>query len=164
MHASMDRYLEHRPTRRANAEEVDSTDEVFYIDEPIKFIDDPNVSRTVYSFSEKPLVELDLPSSQTTHPYVPSSQPPTSDEAPRSCSPFADSSSMELDNAVAGRFAAVRTSLDSIDCDCGGLRKAQLAHSILLGDHHHLVDPLIVTDDEDTMVLHGAQVIISIIQ
>ncbi|KAK9342669.1 hypothetical protein V1522DRAFT_454634 [Lipomyces starkeyi] len=28
MHASIDRYLEHRPTRRAKAEEVDSTDEV----------------------------------------------------------------------------------------------------------------------------------------
>ncbi|KAK9320406.1 hypothetical protein V1517DRAFT_340797 [Lipomyces orientalis] len=73
-------------------------------------------------------------------------------------SPLSDSSSMELDNATADRFAAVRKSLDSIDCDCGGLRKvqkgfntqerAQRAFKNLQSDVHHLIDPLIVSDGE----------------
>ncbi|KAK9490890.1 hypothetical protein V1508DRAFT_434437 [Lipomyces doorenjongii] len=50
-------------------------------------------------------------------------------------------------------------SLDSIDCDCGGLwmvhrrskteEQAQLALKILQSDLHHLVDPLIVSDGEE---------------
>ncbi|KAK9359186.1 hypothetical protein V1504DRAFT_458922 [Lipomyces starkeyi] len=66
---------------------------------------------------------------------------------------------MYLDNAHADRFAAVRKSLDRIDCDCGGLRRvhrmfktkeqAQLALKILQSDLHHLVDPIIVSDGEE---------------
>ncbi|KAK9482107.1 hypothetical protein V1527DRAFT_486012 [Lipomyces starkeyi] len=175
IHAAMARYLEQLLTRRVEAAEVDSTDEVFEIDELIKLTGmrsvlraltladpansstgDPNLSRAENSFPEKLFVELYLPSSQSTHTYVPSSQPPPPDDAPRSSSPFADSS---LDSAAADGLAAVLKSLDSINCDWGGLRKvhrrfmtgeqAQPVHSILLGDHHHLVDPLIISDGEE---------------
>ncbi|KAJ8101005.1 hypothetical protein POJ06DRAFT_274773 [Lipomyces tetrasporus] len=165
---SMDSYLEQLSTRRAEAEEVDSTDEVF---EDVGSTDDvfdidewyvlwdPNVLPAEYSFPEKPFVELDLPSSQSTHSYVPSSQPPPPDDEPRSNSPLSDSSSMYPDIAHADRSAAVRESLDSINCDCGGLRKvlrrfkteeqAELALKILQSDLHHLIDPLTVTDGEE---------------
>ncbi|KAK9368845.1 hypothetical protein V1509DRAFT_609243 [Lipomyces kononenkoae] len=89
-----------------------------------------------------------------TSSYIPSSQPHPPDDPPRSSSPLSDSSSMELDKAAQDRFAAIRKSLDSINCDCGGLRKvhrrfkseelAQLALKILQSDRHHLLDPLIV--------------------
>ncbi|KAK9348903.1 hypothetical protein V1522DRAFT_442286 [Lipomyces starkeyi] len=93
-----------------------------------------------------------------TSSYIPSSQPHPPDDPPRSSSPLSDSSSMELDKAAQDRFAAIRKSLDSINCDCGGLRKvhrrfkneelAQLALKILQRDRHHLLDPLIVRDGE----------------
>ncbi|KAK9353960.1 hypothetical protein V1523DRAFT_425516 [Lipomyces doorenjongii] len=93
-----------------------------------------------------------------TSSYIPSSQPHPPDDPPRSSSPLSDSSSMELDKAAQDRFAAIRKSLDSINCDCGGLRKvhrrfkseglAQLALKILQSDRHHLLDPLIVRDGE----------------
>ncbi|KAK9322211.1 hypothetical protein V1517DRAFT_324041 [Lipomyces orientalis] len=91
-----------------------------------------------------------------TSSYIPSSRPHPPDDAPRSSSPLSDSSSMELDKAAQDRFAAIRKSLDRINCDCGGLRRvyrcfktdqlAQLALKILQSDRHHLLDPLIVRD------------------
>ncbi|KAK9429821.1 hypothetical protein V1505DRAFT_373095 [Lipomyces doorenjongii] len=169
IHASMDSYLEQISTRRAEAEEADSADEVvkeddftaevFDIDEPNKLTGDPNAPGPEYFFPEKPFVALDLPSSQSTHTYVPSSQPPPPDDDLRSSSPLSDTSSIYLDNAHADRFAAVRKSLDRTDCDCGGLRRvhrcfkneeqAQLAFKILKSDLHHLIDPLIVSDGEE---------------
>ncbi|KAK9324278.1 hypothetical protein V1517DRAFT_337094 [Lipomyces orientalis] len=162
--ASMDTYLEQLSTRRAEAEEVDCTDEECDIDEPTKLTGDPTAPGPEYSFPQTPFVEWDLPSSQSSHSYIPSSQlpqpddDPQPDDSPRSSSPLSDSSSTELDNTAADRFAAIRKSLDCINCDCGGLRSvyrrfkteelAQLALKILRSDHHHLIDPLIVRDGE----------------
>ncbi|KAK9247267.1 hypothetical protein V1506DRAFT_512704 [Lipomyces tetrasporus] len=150
IHASMDSYLEQLYTRRAEVEEVDSTDEVcvevdstdavFDIDEPIKLTGNPNAPQAEYFFPEKPFLELDLPSSQSTESYFPSSQLP------------------QLDNVAEDRFAAVRKSLE-IDCDCGGVRtvcrrfkteeQAKLALKFLQSDHHHLLDPQIVSDGHE---------------
>ncbi|KAK9244545.1 hypothetical protein V1506DRAFT_313784 [Lipomyces tetrasporus] len=171
IHACMDSYLEQLSARRAGAEadevdctdevfqDVDSTDEVFDFDESNKLTGDRNAPDPEHFFPEKPFVELDLPSSQSTHTYVPSSQPPPPDDDTRSNSPWSGSSLIDLDNAHADRFAPVRKSLDRIDCDCGGVRKvhrqfkseeqAQLALRILQSDLHHLIDPLIVRDDEE---------------
>lgn len=154
MHAAMDRYLEQVSTLAVQIDDVDSTNEVFDIG------------------SQTPFVELELPSSQCTLPFsssTPLSPPATPpvvtvsgnvpDAAAPSSSPVIDSSSMSLDTAADNRFAAVRESLDSVNCQCGGLRKllrrfktpeqAELAHSILLGDHHHLIDPLVVRDGDE---------------
>ncbi|KAK9260732.1 hypothetical protein V1519DRAFT_447740, partial [Lipomyces tetrasporus] len=182
--ASMDIYLEQLSTRRAEAEDVDSADEVLDIDEPTKLngmcsviraltlprpanscVGDPIAPGPEYCFPETPFVEWDMPSSQSTHSYISSSQlpqpddDPQPDDAPRSSSPLSDSSSMSLDNAAADRFAAIRKSLESSNCDCGGLRKvhrrfktedlAQRALKILQSDHYHLIDPLMVRDDEE---------------
>ncbi|KAK9234442.1 hypothetical protein V1525DRAFT_59103 [Lipomyces kononenkoae] len=59
-----------------------------------------------------------------------------------------------MEKAVFDRFATVRKSLDPLDYDCGGIRsvfrrfkteaQAQLAHSILLSDHHHLELPAVL--------------------
>ncbi|KAJ8098152.1 hypothetical protein POJ06DRAFT_296709 [Lipomyces tetrasporus] len=175
IHTSMDIYLDVLSSRRAEADEVDSmdkvfqdvgsTDEVFSIDELNQLTGDLNVPSAEYSLPEEPFVQWDLASSQSTHSYVPSSQPPPPDGDPRSSSPLSDSSSAYLDNAHADRFAAVRKSLDSINCDCGGLRRVgrrfkteeqmQLALKILQGDLHHLVDPLIVNDGEEFSMTIG---------
>ncbi|KAK9344391.1 hypothetical protein V1522DRAFT_445025 [Lipomyces starkeyi] len=140
----MDLYLEQLSTRRAEAEEVgytnevveevDSTDEVFDIDEPQQI--DCRVLLLREAFCGSPPLH----------------------DAPLSSSPLSDSSSMYLDNAHADRFGAIRKSLDSVECDCGGLRKvcrrfkstdqAQLALKILQSDLYHLVDPLIVSDGQ----------------
>ncbi|KAK9323307.1 hypothetical protein V1517DRAFT_337990 [Lipomyces orientalis] len=171
IHACMDSYLEQlsTPTSGAEADEVDytddvfqdldSTDEVFDLDESNELTGDRNAPDPEHFFPEKPFVELDLPSSQSTHTYVPSSQPPPPDDDMRSSSPWSGSSSIDLDNARADRFATVRKSLDRIDCDCGGLRKvhryfkneeqAQLAVKILKSDLHHLIDPSIVREGEE---------------
>ncbi|KAJ8097960.1 hypothetical protein POJ06DRAFT_25949 [Lipomyces tetrasporus] len=70
----------------------------------------------------------------------------------------ADSSSVELDDTSAIRFAVIRKSIDSFVCGCKGFRtvmphfttesQAQLALSLLRGDRHHVLDPLIVRDGD----------------
>ncbi|KAK9242195.1 hypothetical protein V1506DRAFT_548342, partial [Lipomyces tetrasporus] len=79
------------------------------------------------------------------------------DDDPRSSlrSPLSDA----LNNVSADRFASLRKSLDSIVCDCGGLRRvnrrletdeqAQLALEVLQSDLHHLIDRLIVRDRQE---------------
>ncbi|KAK9242619.1 hypothetical protein V1506DRAFT_571193 [Lipomyces tetrasporus] len=47
------------------------------------------------------------------------------DDDPRPSSSLSDAPLMKLDNADEDRFAAVRKSLDSNVCECGGLRKVQ---------------------------------------
>lgn len=157
MHAAMDRYLEQVPTLPVQIDDIDSTDEVFDIGD------------------QTPFVELELPSSESAFPFpssatMPPSSPPAtpplitvsgtvSNTAAPSSSLFMNTSSISLDTAADNRFAAVRESLDNIDCQCGGLRRlrrrfktpeqAQLAHSILLGDHRHLIDPLIIRDGDE---------------
>lgn len=168
MHAAMDRYMEQAPARLAQIEELDSVDEVFDIG--------PEGS----TFCEMPL----LPSEASDRSYTPSR--PVAPSSPPATPPFdpvestsnaallppsslcLDTSSVVMDAADDNRFARVRESLDAKDCRCGGLRKifrrfanaeqAQLAHSILLGDHHHLLDPAVVHDGDvfctsDSMIL-----------
>ncbi|KAK9376385.1 uncharacterized protein V1513DRAFT_430213 [Lipomyces chichibuensis] len=70
----------------------------------------------------------------------------------------ANSSSVELDDHSAFRFAAIRKSFDSFACGCKAFRRvkphfttesqAQLAHSLLRGNRHHVMDPLIVRDGD----------------
>ena len=148
MHDAMDHYLERVSTLTANTEDVNSIDHVFDIR------------------SEKHVAELQLPSSLS--PLPPSSPPATPTLAPVSdyalnaiptTSSFITSSSVSLDTVAKERFATLRESLDDANCQCHGFRKvqrrfktpeqAQLAHTILLGDHHHLVDPLIVRDNDE---------------
>ncbi|KAK9373966.1 uncharacterized protein V1513DRAFT_485645 [Lipomyces chichibuensis] len=168
IHASMDSYLEEQLyTHRAVAEEADSADEVvmeddftaevFDIDVANKLTGDPNAPELEYFFPEKPFAELDLPSSQSTRTYVPSSQPPPPDDELRSSSPLSDS--LYMDHAHTDRFASIRKSLDRLHCDCGGVRRvgrqfkteyqAQLALRFLQSDHHHLIDPLVVHNGEE---------------
>ncbi|KAJ8103409.1 hypothetical protein POJ06DRAFT_495 [Lipomyces tetrasporus] len=70
----------------------------------------------------------------------------------------ADSSSVELDDKSAVRFAAIGKSFDSFACGCKGFRRvaprfdtegqAQGALFFLRGDRHDVIDPLIVRDGD----------------
>ena len=143
VHAAMDRYLDQRSTLKIEPDEI--PDEVFDIDQGT------------------PFAELPLQSSEASDSFprsqLHSSPPPTPKPGPGSSSPFLDTSSIDIDDAASDRFAAIRESIDSLDCKCGGLRKvlrrfkteqqAQLAHDILLGDHNDLIDPLVVRDGDE---------------
>lgn len=69
-----------------------------------------------------------------------------------------DTSSLSMEDVARNRFEAVRQGIDAVDCGCKGFRKilrrfksaeqAQLAHQILLGDHHSIIDPLMVRDGD----------------
>ncbi|KAK9483519.1 hypothetical protein V1527DRAFT_491754 [Lipomyces starkeyi] len=118
INTSLNSYLELLSARRAETEEVDSTDEVFGEVESISDVFD--IDKQI---SGKFFVELDLPSSQSSQ-YVPSSQAFSSDGAPRSSSPSSDTSSMTEKQA--------QLVLKLLQSD----------------DHHHLVDPLIIRDGE----------------
>jgi NAD(P)H-dependent glutamate synthase small subunit len=144
IHVAMDRYLEQLSSLQIDPEEL--PDEIYDIDKGT------------------PFAEVPLPSSEMSHPFPtssqrPSSPPATPNQVTRSSSPFLDTSSMDLDEAASDRFAAVRESIDAVDCKCRGLRKvlrrfktdeqARIAHEILLGDHNDLIDPLVVRDGDE---------------
>ncbi|KAK9369101.1 hypothetical protein V1509DRAFT_508763 [Lipomyces kononenkoae] len=72
---------------------------------------------------------------------------------------FSDSSSLELEETTARRFASICKSLHRVNCNCGGIKllrrfftteaQAQLAVSTLLGHNYHRIDPAFVNDGEE---------------
>ncbi|KAI9734870.1 MAG: glutamate synthase [NADH] [Cirrosporium novae-zelandiae] len=175
MHAAMDRYLEQMPTLGSQIEELDSinidgadtTTEVFDIDLPRPFVDLKLPSSSSQPGLWRPSSPV-LPSSPPASPKIAaavqdilddSTSPNTSliDTSMLDTS-FVDSSSLDMGIPAENRFAAVQASLNT-DCQCSGFRKvfrtfktaeqAQLAHSILLGDHHYLIDPFIVRNGDE---------------
>ena len=98
----------------------------------------------------------------------PSSSPPRSgspttamdeQEIAAASSDYIPTSDMDTDEKDGEKFEKLRESLNNRCCNCGGFRKvfrrfaspeqAQYAHAILLGEHHHLIDPFIVRNGEE---------------
>jgi NAD(P)H-dependent glutamate synthase small subunit len=172
MHAAMDRYLDDAPhpapSQDAEIDAVDSSEEVFDIGSEIAFLDMPFNSQQSNSQqssfretasqknnSQSLPASQELPGSPPATPHI----HPASDNELNDDSFFADSSQMSIDTADVDKYAAVRCSLEKKECHCNGLRKvfrrfksveqAQLAHRILLSDHHHLIDPSIISDGDE---------------
>jgi glutamate synthase (NADPH/NADH) len=147
----MDDYLKGVSSKNVSPnEEIESVDEVLDI-------------------GEAPFLEMAFPISA---PGLPSSQPSSASalasstatatlRAPSTVSQgleFVGAPHIGSDSSHISRFAAVRSSLDWSECRCGGLRnicctfktpeQALLAQSILLGDHSHIIDPLIIRDGD----------------
>jgi len=128
--------------------------------------EDDSMNVTFDIESESTFVKSETPSSRYTLPPTPPATPPLSavggdvhDITAPSGSPFPNTSLTELKAAADLRWTAVRESVDSINCRCGGIQRvqrrfktckqAQLAHSILLGNHCHLIDPMIIRDGDE---------------
>lgn len=87
-------------------------------------------------------------------------QVPTSDIIEDDMSSSVGEATSELDIPFKhqGRFDKIRQSIEAKQYNCGGMRKifrrfvtagqAQLAHLILMSEHHHLIDPLMVRNNE----------------
>ncbi|KAI9846186.1 MAG: glutamate synthase [NADH] [Sclerophora amabilis] len=176
MHTAMDHYLEQGSVLSAEIDDVESTSEIFDLG-PVPSIhldlrsskqetnSRPSLSQQKAD-SQRPFSQQ---SSPLLTPQVLPITPPATPPVNAVCDDIIDdaaaldssvcSSQLSLSSASDRRFATVRASLDSTDCSCRGLRKvsrrfrsseqAQLARSILVGDQHQLIDPLIVRDGDE---------------
>ena len=124
-------------------ETLDAVDEVFEIS------GDSTIDDTILPSSDPSSSYGDNPSSsgdQSSSMHISSS------------SGFKDSSSISIQHQDVTKFDQIRASLNRRVCNCGGFRKifrrfrtpeqAQLAYSILVGDHYHLIDPYVVLNGE----------------
>jgi hypothetical protein len=149
LHSSIDAYMFARGDEvpAFNPAELNEVDDDLIRDTQIIYdIDDGTILTTDFPSSDPFTSGFQLPDSDNT---VPDGEIPASDAR--------DSSSQDMLGTSRDRFEKVRASIENLKCKCenhAGVRKvfrrfateaqAQLAHRILLGHHHHLIDPMVV--------------------